>query len=614
MKAALFALLLLGLHIVFDPFLSTLRGKSLDFYQSLLADPATTDGLVIVGIDDAALAREGRWPWSRAKIAALIEAIGTARPAAFGIDILFVDEGPAADEALLAASIARHRPVLAISIGDYPATGSVQPHAGWSVVGADGAGSLPVLPGLLASRPAFSDVAGGLGVVRSIPDTDGVTRSIPLVWATNEGDERRFWPAMALELARQSLGEPGYVVRLNAGGYDALKLGQLRVPLSAAGALFLTDSRAPIPRIGALGVLDGLASEALVGKIVILSVTATGFDSFHTTPLVATRPGADVHALLTGQILSGRFPVALADARTYERLFFSAAAALMIGAMLLLAERRFALLCAFTVLSLAPLAAGVLAYQVRDQIFDWLQPFAGLVALSMLATHLLYRKAEERRQRISLQFARYLSPKVVETLIRSNGDVIRSAERRLVTVVFLDMRGYTLTSETRPPSEVVDTVNRFLTIASEEIFRTDGTIDKFMGDAVMAFWNAPLDQTDHASRALATVEAIFLRLETENALRQTRGERALQIGAGLETGDCSVGNFGSDIRFNFTVIGGPVNLAARLEQATKTAGHRVLTGPGFAAVLPGAVAPAGEFTLAGYAQPVKAYVPHRFAA
>ncbi|WP_110032220.1 CHASE2 domain-containing protein [Hoeflea marina] len=601
------AALLITFHIGLDPVLDGLRGKTFDLYQNLAPEPSTTDDIVLITIDDAALAREGRWPWPRTRIAELIACIGAAHPSAFGIDILFPDAGDALGDAALASAIETVRPVLAMSTSEVSGAPLPEQKAGWSVVGNGNAGTIPHLPGLLASRPDFASQAGGLGLVRSVPDPDGVTRSIPMIWATGTESELEFWPSMALELARIHMGEPDYTLRLGPQGYDALRLGNRTISLSSGGAVWLADSASPIARVGALDLLAGTAAQALAGKIAILSVTATGFDSFHTTPLVATRPGAEIHALLTGQILSGRFPVEPANAKLYERLAFALLALTMIAAVSLMAERRLALLAAFVLLAGTPFAVGLAAYAWRGELYDGLQPSIGLAALAAALTYLLYRLAERRRQRISGQFALYLSPKVVEALVRSDTDVTRTAERRLVTVMFMDLRGFTASSETLPPDQVVGTVNRFLTIASEEIFRTDGTIDKFMGDAVMAFWNAPLDQPDHASRAMRSVTAIVDRLREENIARKSAGLAQILVGAGLESGPCSVGNFGSDIRYNFTVIGQAANLAARLESATKGTGHTVLAGPGFARQVPELVAPAGQFTLAGFAQSVEAF-------
>ncbi len=605
-RMALLALLLLGVDVLLSPVLDVMRGKSYDLYQQIAPIDVPLDDIVLVEIDDAALKREGRWPWPRTRIVELIEAIGAEAPRGFAIDILFPDQGTPPGDTALAEAIAATRPVLAMSLTDQTGTAPPEPIAGWSVVG-EAPETLATFPGLLASLPEFTNEAGGLGMVRSIPDEDGVTRSVPMLWAVDGPNGLTLWPSLSLDLVRLALGEHAYTVRLGPAGYDAVKVGDQVVRLTAGGAVWLTDTDKPIARIGALDLLDGQAPGALAGKIVLLSVAATGFDSFHTTPLVSTRPGVEVHALLTAQILASHFPYEPAYARTVERTGFLLLAALMILAVAFFQIYPLPVLFAVPLLFCAPFAAGLIAWRMEGQLYDALRPTVGLAVLAAGGGYLLYRAAEMRRRQISGQFARYLSPEVVERLIRSEAEVARSAERREVTVLFMDMRGFTSASERLAPEEIVANVNRFLTLASEEIFRTEGTIDKFMGDAVMAFWNAPLDQPDHAERAIRAVRAIYRRLDAENIHLRQRGLEPIRLGAGLETGVCSVGNFGSDIRYNYTIIGHAANLASRLETATKLSHATVLCGPDLAALIPGEVEAAGDFELSGFAERVPGF-------
>lgn len=603
---AVMALGLLVFDGAFTGFLDTFRGKSYDIYQMVWPLESDTGDVVLIEIDDAALAQEGRWPWTRSRIADLVRKIGSAKPTAFGIDILFPDQSSREDDDRLARAIAETRPILAMSLTDNASTNPQKSIAGWSVIG-EAPETLVTFPGLLASRKVFTNVAGGLGMVRSIPDADGVTRSIPMVWAVMEGDGVTFWPSLSLELARQALGAGGYTVRLSSDGYSAIRVGERIVELTAGGAIWLTDTRAAISRVSAIDILNETALDAITGKIVILSVSATGFDSFHNTPLYATRPGAEIHALLTEQIMTGRFPYEAQNVKTVERLVFSLLAILLILSMTSLTSRALYLIAAIVAVLAAPFSLGLWAYHAMGQLYDSLRPTVGLALLTGGGSYFLYRSADARRRMISEQFARYLSPNVVKRLIQSDSTIGQSAERRDVTVLFMDMRGFTASSERLESEEIVETINRFLTIASEEIFRTDGTIDKFMGDAVMAFWNAPLDQPDHAARALDAVRGIFRRIETSNVLRGKEGHEPILLGAGIESGECSVGNFGSDIRYNYTVIGQAANLASRLETTTKTAGFPVLGGPSFAKRLPDETKAVGAFELAGFTEKIQCY-------
>ena len=223
-RMALLALLLLGIDVLRSPVLDVGRGKSYDLYQQIAPIAVPLDDIVLVEIDDAALKREGRWPWPRTKIADLIEAIGAEAPRAFAIDILFPDRGTPQGDAALVSAIASTRPVLAISLTDQTGTAPPAPVAGWSVVG-EAPDALATFPGLLASLPEFTKEAGGLGMVRSIPDEDGVTRSVPMLWAVAGPDGLTLWPSLSLDLVRQALGEQAYTVRLGPAGYDAVKVG-----------------------------------------------------------------------------------------------------------------------------------------------------------------------------------------------------------------------------------------------------------------------------------------------------------------------------------------------------------------------------------------------------
>ena len=238
-----------------------------------------------------------------------------------------------------------------------------------------------------------------------------------------------------------------------------------------------------------------------------------------------------------------------------------------------------------------------------------MQPAIGLAIVALGEVYTLFRESDARRRQLSRQFSQYLSPNVVAMLSETRQDLTTSAEKREITVLMMDMRGFTSSSESLPADEINATVNRFLTLASQEIFQRDGTIDKFMGDAILAFWNAPVDQPDHTDRALQAGLAIRAALATENAQREKEGKPPIRVGAGIETGICSVGNFGSDIRFDYTAIGSSVNMSARLESATKATGCPVLLGPGFAERHGDGIEPVGHIELAGFAKLVPVFTP-----
>jgi len=605
--------ILVASHVVFDTSLDDLRGKSFDFYQTLSPRTAATDNVVVVGVDDETIGVEGRWPWPRNRIADLVTAIHSSGVSVLGIDVLFSepDESPGgvARDKQLAAAIASSSTILATSIGDFPGSSIPDTSVGWAVVGNGNAEALPWQPGIITSTATIRAGAAGLGIVRSVSDNDGVVRTVPLVWASKSGDQLSLWPAFSLELARAYESGTGYALRVRQTGFEALKLGDAVIPLSNGGAIWLWEQEAPIPRVSALDVMAGKAGDLLKGKIAILSVNALGVDKFHTTPTVAARPGAEIHAVLTNQLLDNKFLSEPVDAKIIERVWFLVSALLLLTVSYFFSNRLWLLLAAGTALCLAPLLAGYTAYLQSAQLYEPVQPAVGLAAVALGEVYSLFRESDARRRQLSRQFSQYLSPNVVAMLSETRRDLTTSAEKREITVLMMDMRGFTSSSESLPADEINATVNRFLTLASQEIFKRDGTIDKFMGDAILAFWNAPVDQADHAERALEAVLAIRASLDIENVQREKDGKPPIRVGAGIETGICSVGNFGSDIRFDYTAIGSSVNMSARLESATKVTNCPVLLGPGFAQRHVEGIEPVDRIELSGFANPVQVFTP-----
>lgn len=605
--------LIVGSHVIFDASFDDLRGKSFDVYQQLSPRQNPAANIVIVGVDDETIGVEGRWPWPRNRIADLITAIHKAGVSVLGVDVLFSepDESPggAVRDAQLAAAIASGPTILATSIGEFPGSNVPETSVGWVVVGNGNADALPWQPGIITSTGAIRAGSAGLGIVRSVSDSDGVVRTVPLVWAAKTGNQLSLWPAFSLELARAHKSATGYALRVHPAGFEALKLGETVIPLSSGGAVWLWEQAEAIPRISALDVLAGTAGDSLKGKIAILSVNALGVDKFHTTPTVAARSGAEIHAVLANQLLDGKFLAEPVDAKLTERLWFVISALLLLTASYFFANRIWLLLAAGGLLCVAPLLAGYAAYVNSAQLYEPVQPAVGLAAVALAEVYSLFRESDARRRQLSRQFSQYLSPNVVAMLTESRRDLTTSAEKREITVLMMDMRGFTSSSESLPADEINATVNRFLTLASQEIFQRDGTIDKFMGDAILAFWNAPVDQADHTDRALETVLAIRAALATENVQREKEGKPPIRVGAGIETGICSVGNFGSDIRFDYTAIGSSVNMSARLESATKATGCPVLLGPGFAERHGDGIEPVDRIELSGFAKPVQVFAP-----
>ncbi|MES0030011.1 adenylate/guanylate cyclase domain-containing protein [Mesorhizobium sp. M0040] len=596
-------LLLLACHLAFDGPLSRLRERTYDFYQFLAPRQETSNPVVIVSIDDASLKAHGRWPWNRGLLADLVDGITESGAAVIGLALVLPEadtspEGIAGDKRL-AAALAKNRTALAVSLGNEATVSEAEPKAGWSIVG-QVPDTLPGFTGLTGSLAEFSNAAAGLGVIRTLPDPDGVLRHVPLLWLRNTAQGVQLWPSFALELLRLYAGQDGYIARMNAAGFDALRMAGAIVPLEPEGSIRLWETAADTPRISASTILSGGSDPRLRDAIAIVDLSAVGLTQYLPTPTRPARPGADIHADAIAQLLAGRYLAEPTHARTLERLWFVLGAIVFIGLSGVLAGRVVLGALALVLLAVTPFAFGALEYSLQGALYDPLQPALATIMVAGFEGYVLYRRSEQRRSTLARQFSQYLSPSVVQRLASSDTEAILSGEKREITILLSDIRGFTTMSEQLDTQEIAKVVNHFLGIATDEILKRDGTIDKFMGDAVLAFWNAPLDQPDHRERALDAGLALIERVKREDAAFSADGHPSIAIGVAIETGICSVGNFGSERRFDYTAIGSPVNRTARLESTTKKLGIPLVLGPGFAAGASMPVVQAGAFELQGF--------------
>lgn len=606
----LLAAVLATSHVAFDPQLSFLRGRTFDLYQVVLPKPDQPSPVVLVIIDEAALAEYGRWPWNRGVVANLVRAIARNRAAVIGLDLLFPEPDPSPNgrrgDNALAAALAETNSVLAASLADTATATDLSPRVGYPVVG-EARAERPGYLGVTASLAAMNQAASGIGIIRSNADPDGVLRQLPLVWLRSVAGDYEVWPSFALELVRVYAGELSPAVRTNLAGFERLRIAGAEIPLQADGSVWLVEKPGAIPRVSALELLNGAAAPNLADAIAIVGFDAVGLDTFHNTPARAQRLGSEVHALLAEQLLFGKFLQTPDNAKWIERAWFAGAALVLLALMALAAQRPSLAVPAIVLVVLSPLVGGALAYAFRNELYEFIQPAVGLFALAAFDGVSQFRKSERRRQTLARQFSRFLSPEVVKALAGGNSEAALSVDKREITVLMIDLRGFTSMTNALEPNQTVDLVNHFLSIATDEIFKRNGTVDKFIGDAVLAFWNAPLDEPRHTELALEAADAILARVAETNTELALRGLPKLRAGAALETGVCSVGNFGSSLRIDYTAIGAAVNGAARLEAATKTLGVPLVTGPGFAARTSRELVEVGEIELRGFTGPVKVF-------
>ncbi|MFT3663723.1 CHASE2 domain-containing protein [Piscinibacter sp.] len=536
--------------------------------------------IVIVDIDDASLARIGRWPWPRERIAALAEALFERQRAALvGFDLVFSEpEAGGAGDAALARALAGRPAVLGYFLTDS--------------AGAPRSGVLPapVLDAPLPGAPAWRGWAASIaplaaaapaaGFFNALPDADGVLRSLPLL-ATVDGAARE---SLALAMLRVHAGRPA--VRALPGAIELQQHGaRLRIPLDARGAVRVPYRGAGGARggsfdyVAAADVLEGaLADGALAGKLVLVGSSAPGVFDLRSTPVAAVYPGVEVHASLLSGLLDGRGPVAPDWSRGYAVAQLLAVTALL---ALLLPRLRPARAAAATV-------ALAVALVLLDQ---WLYRVHGLalpLAAALLLTTLVYAGITgwgvvvegARRRGLAKLFGTYVPPELVAQMARDPQRYGMQAENRELTILFCDMRNFTRISEALPPEELRALINRFFSAMTQEIRAHRGTLDKYIGDAIMAFWGAPVADADHALHAVQAAQAMLARMDGLNRALRERGLPEIGLGIGINTGLVCVGDMGSDIRRSYTVMGDAVNLASRIEALTRVYGVDILLGQG----------------------------------
>jgi adenylate cyclase len=619
------ALLLLPVLLairVLDPApLETLRLRIFDAFQVLNPREAPADRPVaILDIDEASLRELGQWPWPRTRLAELVRRTTEAGAAVIAFDVVFAEPDrlspprladsipglgpaaraelraqPASDEAF-AAAIGAGRVVLGQTAAAQPVPwpgGGDPPRTGIAVVGIgpDPAGRLVAFPGLVRNVPVLEGTSAGRGVFTIFAERDGIVRRVPMVMRAGD----TMVPGLALEVARVLTGAESVLVQTGAVGVVGVRLADIHLPTDPDGRVFVRfrPHDASI-YVSARDLLAGdVPPERLRDRIVLVGTSAIGLLDNRTTPLDRTMPGVEVHAQLLETMLAGGTLLRPSDAILGEL-----AAALAIGLVIVVVAP---ILGAFGGLLLGGLVtAALVAFSwlrfTRDGVlFDATFPFAASLALLFLIVFTNYVREQRGRSRIRAAFGHYLSPDLVEQLAQSPEKLRLGGEERRLTIMFSDVRGFTKIAEfyKADPAGLTHLMNRFLTPLTDAILARRGTIDKYMGDAIMAFWNAPLDDSNQERNAAAAALDMLVRMEALNAARKAEAESGgypvlpldIGIGIGINTGACVVGNMGSELRFDYSVLGDPVNVASRLEGQSKFYGVRIILGSATAAAL-----------------------------
>ncbi|MGH6922376.1 MAG: CHASE2 domain-containing protein [Propylenella sp.] len=574
-----------------------------DFEQNLKPRPEAGAPVVIVDIDEASIRELGQWPWPRSEIARIVDRLRELGAAAIAFDVVFSEPDrtslrraaemltqagaklelpgdlPDNDE-ILAASFARNAVTAGFVLSNETDAELPQPKTGFAFAGADPKDFLFSFRGAVANLPILNEAAAGLGFYSFPPSPDGIVRTVPLVARGGE----QLYPALSIEALRTAQGAGAIIIRATGASGEAdtgrpamtaLKVGAFEVPTGAAGDFRVYYSGMPsMPRISAARFLDAASSaqfaEQLAGSLVLIGTSAVGLRDLVATPRSAAVPGVEVHAEIIDQILGGAFLTRPDWAPGAEIVAAVVLTILLIIAVLLTGPLIGAI--AALVIIAAAIAASWFAFANGQLVIDPILPSIAVGSVYIVATALLLLLTDRERQFVRDAFALYLAPTLVERLAEDPAALTLGGETREITLLFSDIRGFTSLSERMNPQDITGLLNRFLTPMTDVLLKNDATIDKYMGDAIMAFWNAPLPTANHPRRACLAALAMLKTLDELNAREGT----PIKIGVGLNTGVCCVGNLGSQQRFSYSAIGDPVNVASRVEGLTKQFGLQIL--------------------------------------
>jgi adenylate cyclase len=595
---------------IFNPLqiFTSLQNYSFDTFQRILPrEVYSEDPVVIIDIDDRSLAMVGQWPWSRDQLANLTKQAYAA--AALGFDIMFAESDrtnpqnlitsyslnetlakelstlPSNDE-LFAEAINNHGTVvLGQALNNKDNKKPFEAKFGLVTQGDEPKQFIANYLGAQNNIQLLNKSAAGIGSM-SIGNNEAIVRQLP----TFERVENQLVPSLALEMTRVAVGASTFQIKSsNASSEEAfgaqtginhIKLGPLTIPTTPEGNVWVYYTPTKnIPTVSAADVISGaIPPEFFEGKVALVGTSAAGLLDLRSTPTEKNIPGVTIIAQFIQQIFANEF------LQRPDWLFGAEfLAGLSLAVLITLSIQALGPIGGLSVLVVG--SGGIVTssyYFFKSKLFlvDPISPLIISLSVYIAVTFFNFLFTELERSRVRGAFSQYLSPEMVNRLAESSESLVLGGERKEMTFLFSDIRGFTKISEQYKddPEALTQLINQLLTVLSNAILNHGGTIDKYMGDCIMAFWNAPTDQQDHRQLAIQAAHSMNEALDQFNNEAKVELDFKLEIGIGINSGNCIVGNMGSDKRFDYTVLGDAVNLASRLESQSSNYGLHMILG------------------------------------
>lgn len=552
---------------VIDPYpIEVIRLKGLDYYQRTQTK-VKSDNVVVIEIDEASLEKNGQWPWPRTELASGIKKAFENEAVVVVLPIIFAEKDRMGGDAEF-VDMLQKVPVITSQSASVKGKGVPVPR-GLATVGGQSDGWLYDYPNAIGPVKEIGESSAGVGMLLTAPELDGVVRRLPLIIQV----KKETYPTLPLEVLRVFSGEPSYQAKINDAGIQAVRVkGTPPINTDANGRVWINFKY----KFDTMSYTDNDWSK-IKGKIVVIALTAEGLSNTVATP-VGIAYGHEVSMQTLQMLVDGNRLERKAEFDLYEL-----AVGITLGLILVTSAAYLGYVwnaALVKILTTAIVAAGFYLFRNNGYLIDYTWPLMAAFLPWVGAIFMRFVMEFKLKMQIKKQFGTYLAPALVEKLQKNPGLLQLGGESKELTILFSDIRGYTALSEHfgKDVQGLTSLINRYMDAMLPIVMKNEGTVGKLIGDAVMAWWSAPIHVEDQATLAIKAAREMNIALTELNTELKSKGIPTLSIGIGINTGEVVVGNMGSKERFSYDILGDAVNLASRLEGQTKSYGVLIILG------------------------------------